>query len=699
MSSSIFFNAHHSPMGAYATFTLGYKGSKGGIAMEMGKPADHSIFIGIEGDKGDYGLLPFCSDISQLNQNFTSDIGLTNGPVDFFFWPDQSITRKLSVSSDIWSVGNLTFAIYSPVYPIPDPARAPSDELKAALLPAVFVEMTVDNRESDCNRNAIFGFQDTNPHAAVHHISSAGKNSLLKGVGAGRQIAICTSDTDVVSAMGMLIGDILGIKDKENYGNGLGNTGLLIAAVEAGVKRTFHFAVCFYKQGIVSTGIEGTYFYSDYFTSVNDVAMYALQNFGSYREKALVSDRRLDKPALSDERRFMMAMAIRSYYGSTELLKTEDGPLWIVNEGEYRMINTLDLTVDHLFYELANNPWTIRNVLDWYAKRYCYEDNIKFTDDITVDGGVSFTHDMGFANNFAPCGKSAYELTGIDGCFSYMTHEQLVNWILCATVYIEKAKDIEWLSEHIILFKKCLQSMINRDHPEQLKRNGIMKFDSDRVMTGAEITTYDSLDKSLGQARENLYLAVKCWAAYVLLSKIFEKKNMTEEMELATRQSVICASTIVSHVNSKHFIPAIFDGESCSIIIPAIEGLLYVWYSGYGEFVNPDGVYGNLICALREHIDLLLRKGIGLTSDGGWKLSSSSDNTWLSKTYLCQFAAERILGVYDDNREQNADCTHAAWLMDMDNSYYAWSDQMVNGKAAGSRYYPRGVTSILWLIE
>jgi len=34
--------------------------------------------------------------------------------------------------------------------------------------------------------------------------------------------------------------------------------------------------------------------------------------------------------------------------------------------------------------------------------------------------------------------------------------------------------------------------------------------------------------------------------------------------------------------------------------------------------------------------------------------------------------------------------------LDEENAYFAWSDQMLQGKAVGSRYYPRGVTSILW---
>jgi hypothetical protein len=40
-----------------------------------------------------------------------------------------------------------------------------------------------------------------------------------------------------------------------------------------------------------------------------------------------------------------------------------------------------------------------------------------------------------------------------------------------------------------------------------------------------------------------------------------------------------------------------------------------------------------------------------------------------------------------------------AWLTDVELSYWSWSDQIIAGKITGSKYYPRGVTSILWLEE
>ena len=53
--------------------------------------------------------------------------------------------------------------------------------------------------------------------------------------------------------------------------------------------------------------------------------------------------------------------------------------------------------------------------------------------------------------------------------------------------------------------------------------------------------------------------------------------------------------------------------------------------------------------------------------------------------------------VFDHQPDARADRARAAWLLDPENAYYAWSDQMVQGKARGSKYYPRGVTAWLWL--
>jgi hypothetical protein len=241
--------------------------------------------------------------------------------------------------------------------------------------------------------------------------------------------------------------------------------------------------------------------------------------------------------------------------------------------------------------------------------------------------------------------------------------------------------------------------MLQRDHPQAELRNGLMGLDSSRTMGGAEITTYDSLDASLGQARNNIYLAGKCWAAYVALVELFRVSNVPDLAQQAAEQARRCAETVATALNAEGFIPAILDGVNQSCIIPAIEGLVFPLFTQAEAALAYDGPYGAYIRALQTHLHTVLRPGICLFADGGWKLSSTSDNSWLSKIYLCQFVARRILGLKWDERGTAADAAHVDWLTRTENADRAWSDQMVNGLAAGSCYYPRGVTSILWLYE
>ena len=44
----------------------------------------------------------------------------------------------------------------------------------------------------------------------------------------------------------------------------------------------------------------------------------------------------------------------------------------MVNEGEYCMMNTLDLSVDLVFWDLGHDPWVVRNLLDNFVSRYSY---------------------------------------------------------------------------------------------------------------------------------------------------------------------------------------------------------------------------------------------------------------------------------------------------------------------------------------
>lgn len=59
-----------------------------------------------------------------------------------------------------------------------------------------------------------------------------------------------------------------------------------------------------------------------------------------------------------------------------------------------------------------------------------------------------------------------------------------------------------------------------------------------------------------------------------------------------------------------------------------------------------------------------------------------------------------MLGFSFGKQRERWDAIHAGWQCN-ESAEFAFSDQLdsVTGKPLGSRYYPRGVTSILWLYD
>jgi hypothetical protein len=746
MAKSIFYNTQHAPIGAFSSFTLGFKGNRGGLGLELGKPADENVFIGLQSrDRGVYEVLPFFAAAQDESSRYDVEKKDKRTEPQLVAFADQAITRELKAGTDTWRAGDLTFRLYSPVRPVPEPGKADTDELRAALVPAVFAELTVDNTQGTTTRRAFFGYQGSDPYSGMRIVGedprgegtgsspgllgslgssastpiSSGVSGMpsasgasvsgglvpapgITGIGQGRSTAIVTNSGDAVPALGFTLEKLLGETIAENLSFGLGGTGALLMDVPAGEKRTYSFAVCFYRGGSVTAGIDTAYYYTRLFTDIDDVAGYALKHFANLTVACIQADRWIESAGLSRDQEFMLAQAIHSYYGSTQLLSQQAGgePIWIVNEGEYRMMNTLDLTADQLYFELILNPWTVRNELEWFVKRYSYRDEVRLPgEEQTYLGGITFTHDMGVANVFSRPGYSAYELAGIDDCFSYMSHEELVNWLCCATVYMEQTQDRAFTARMLPVLRECFESMLRRDHPDPARRNGLMGLDSTRTRGGAEITTYDSLDVSLGQSRNNIYLGSKCWAVYVALEKLFASEGLDALSLEAGSQADKCAAAITAQMTGKGYIPAVIQEGNDSRIIPAIEGLIFPYFTGCEAALKLDGRFGGYMQALRRHLDTVLTPGVCLFEDGGWKLSSTSNNSWLSKIYLSQFIARELLELPWDEAGQAADAAHVSWLLHPEESYWCWSDQMLSGNAVGSKYYPRGVTAILWLYE
>ncbi|MFC9325734.1 glycoside hydrolase family 52 protein [Kitasatospora sp. NPDC057015] len=684
-------NVQHSPMGAHASFTLGHAGPHGGLGLGLAGPAGQSVYVAVEDapGAGTYSALPFFTaddqddPLARFQGGEEARPPVTTGPLTAL--PADRVRRTLDAVTDRWTAGTLDFAVHSPLGALPEPPGAGDPDagdrdadpaLRLAVLPAVLAEFTVDNTAGTGPLRAFVGYAGSDPYSGMRHLAAP----ALTGVAEGIRTAIVTDAPGARTAIGFDIPFLLGDGRGQGAGFGLGQTGLLVFEVPAGERRTHQLAFCFHTAEQVTAPERCRYLYNRYYPDLDSVAATALGSFDTLLTgwRRAVDD--LDATRLSADRAYMLALAIRSYYGSTELLEDAGGrPVWIVNEGEFRMMNTLDLTVDHSFFEARQHPWTLRNVLEQQLARYSYRDRF----------GISFTHDMGVANVWSPHGHSSYERPGLSDCFSYMTGEQLLNWVIAAAVYTGTG-DTAWCAARIDTLRDCLDSMLARDPGAA----GVQTEDSDLVAGGAEITTYDSLDTSLGQARSSTYMAVKGWAAYRWLERTLHLLGDTAGAEEAGFRAGRAVKTLTASVGADGTLPALLDDPDGARIIPVVEGLALAHLTGTDVHAEPQ-----LTGLLREHLRTVLDSGRCRFPDGGWKLSETSDNSWLSKIYLCQFVARALLGLPDDAQMAAADRAHVGWLRHPTESRWSWSDQMIAGVAAGSRYYPRGVTAVTWLLE
>ncbi len=697
MTSS--YNVQHAPVGAFASFTLGSFNRRGGFASQVGRPGESNLYIGYREGDGDFFCLPYFEGHSGPDVPF--GVTLTHDTRMRRVFGEQDIRRELGWASDTIRAGRLTLALYSPFGPIPDPRTAAPSEVAERSCPALIARLELDNTGSDKPMTGVFALDAS----SLRDLESTSDGRLV-GVAHGRRWGLAVRPEPGVRAFQAFAPEnaLDGSADRLFR---LGKTGGLLIDVPPGEKREVWIALGFHDAGTITTGIEARYAYTRYFRRLEDVLSFALDRREALVKEAVQRDEELAQSALSPSQKWLPAQATHGYFGSTEWLDTAlddaspPAPLWVVNEGEYEMMNTFDLTIDHLFFELRYASWAVRDVLDLFVDRYSYRDRVKRpgANGELLPGGVSFTHDMGVGNHFSPAGDSSYERPNLDAaCFSYMTHEQLTNWICCAGVYVARTGDKSFLERHRGLFAELLASLLHRDAPEPGARTGVMALDSSRCGTGAEITTYDSLDHSLGRARGNLYLAGKTWASYLVLADLLQRCG---DAPLAAESRAASQKTARAIVSAFHepsgYIPALLDGSSTSAIIPAIEGLLYPHAMGLLDGNAAEGEHGELVRVLRRHFQAIVKPGVCLFPEGGWKLSSSSDNSWASKIALCQHIARVILkaDLPDAERHEQA---HVRWQIE-GSGYWAYSDQMQRGVPVGSRYYPRGVTAILWLDE
>src|SRR5438874_1893767 len=124
-AGNISFNAQHSPMGAFMSFTCGNFDTRGGVAAQIGKPANQDLYVGVK-EGGRFEDAPL-----QCLPFFKSTSGGGAGAADFLVEQaaagpaEQNVVPKVVAygrgqvrrhygwATDRWATDEFAFTVYT----------------------------------------------------------------------------------------------------------------------------------------------------------------------------------------------------------------------------------------------------------------------------------------------------------------------------------------------------------------------------------------------------------------------------------------------------------------------------------------------------------------------------------------------------------------------------------------------------------
>lgn len=673
--STKLFNTHHSPIGAWASLTFGHMTSGISIDHEDPKVKDSGAFLA--GIVANGNLSSIC---------FTKDDTLRK---DYGGVPSSEICRTLTASKDIYSHRNFSLTVYTPYPSLPDPDTSVIRDQDCP--PGILMDLTVDNTDGSDELTAFLGFALTDAKRA--YATTGDGLHILRHKNDWEFTCVQIPDSYMVRGLDALTQLRKGGQIVQQNG-----AAFFCLTVPPGERRTLSVSWCVYTQSGSNGELLTDYYYSHLFKDLREVST-KFHTLSEYlRGKADELDHLYEKSTADISCKEFFYQALRAYYASSQLLiDSEDRIHWSLSEGGYLWRNTMDLCADHIAFELRHNPWVVRSLMDDFLTHYTYRDEVTFAAYPGVyPGGISFTHDMGCYYTYSEKGHSAYERKNdsADGFYFYMTTEELLNGIYCICSYVLSTGDVTWLSKYPSLLADLMESLENRDAPNDADRNGILKAQTLRGgACNLESTTYDALDHSLQSASGNIYVYIKTWCALVLLEKCADLLKKDDIAARARRMHERCISSASFFESADHpWLKANAYSDIPGAVCAAAEPLAIPYALGILDLAKEPELFD----LMHKHLSACLQTGVCIDSvSGGLRLSSTSTNTWPSKSALTVYVAIKALNmplprsVIDEMIGWTTESASACTVSDQINCE--------TREVIGAPYYPRIVTGILLL--
>jgi len=689
------FMTHHAPVGAWSSMTFGLPGGGIGIDTEaLATEQTGSLVVACSWGNGRTVVLPFfAANNTGNNGNAEGQKAGNAAPAGFRSWKMVSgddLKRQLTPATDEYTGSGIRFSVISPRFDLPDPAAG--GDIKLASLPAILLEVEIDNTGEDQPATGFLGLAYT----GIGRLRPLNwSDDKLVGVALSDRWALAgLAGTNAFTIRAKSIAPFVEAGKAEIHPGG--NQGGIAFRIAPRSRGKLTAVLGFYRSGQdVTPGMPSSYAYTHNYGRVEDVCLAALKNADLIKTAAKKFDDKLTPPGCDPVVSELMAQASQGYYANTSLVRdAKDRFFWSVCEGQYAWRNTLDLAVDHLPFELTVHPWVSRNVLDSFIETYSYQDTVRFDGETvaTHPGGISFCHDEGNYTAYSPPGQSGYEESIPESGYAFMTTEQLLNGAYCAATWAIKGNDPAWRHRQLPLAREILASMENREHFDPAKRDGILRAQSSKVKVDNEITTYDALDESLKNSRGSVYIVVKTWGAALMLARWFEAEKDPAQAQRALALATRAAASLEAAFQKAggRFPPNLLDGGD-SMVLAALEPLAVPLFCGMENDLQR---FPTLIEVLRTHGRNCLKPGVCLDAKtGGVRLSSLSENTWPSKVALTLAVLQWLEKRPIDQLAPTAIPEFARWLQ-VSAAKTTISDQInaATHQQIGGAYYPRLVT-------
>jgi xylan 1,4-beta-xylosidase len=644
----------HAPVGAWSSLSFGTIGRGAAIQIESldGAPnVDLVVAVQRAGQPVDA-------------------LGFVEDPAAYPGWRFLSaadVKRTLTPCIDEFAAApaaapGITLRVFTPQPALPNPKRA--GNLQYAAAPGVLLEVTIDNSASDADARAV---------VALRRLPNAAENAgRLRPLDWSSKTLVGIANAGLWLLAAAPVKDQIATLQSDNFADfsprlePAANAGGIVIQVPARSTRTVNLVFAVYRQGMVTQGLDGRFFYTNYFPRLEAVANFLLANAQRLRESCANFDSRTAAAAGDPHRLAVFSHAVRAFNARTQVLDavTPAGPAAhfavIAPDGPR---NALERIADYLPWQLFRNPWVIRNIFDLATTAYAYNDQLRFPGDATPDelrpGGMTFARDFGFASTCAPgtstpaAGRSSASV--FDGAGrnpgwagGQFASEILLNALYMLTGYALMADDTPWAKTRLPFARELMASLEARDHWDPAQRTGILKAES--ASAGApERTAFSNLPDcppTLADARGNLYLAVKTFCANLLLTTYYQNNNdlHSADYSYAFAQKTAAALTAAFNAQTQSLPANLLNTQDSALLLAALEPLALPTYLGLTTTLEQ--YFPELFAALKAHAQTCLKPAPEGCLDGTTlRLASTSPVTCPAKIVSILYVLERLFQI------------------------------------------------------